>query len=118
MAILTRRPGSSTVGRSSTLSPIPIFTQDEQLVANLGSELRGPEDRWVVATEVGFIDFPTKTWGIGADTPDAARCSFSAAATSPSSVTPFSGDRACSAPEERVHLRRDCGIHMNIGEAF
>ncbi len=71
MAVLHHRSGGDPDARPSTLTPVLLYTQEGQVVAQFGGELSGAGNRWAIEGAFGFRDFPTRFWGVGSDTPDA-----------------------------------------------
>ena len=98
-----RRPGAPPTSRPTTITPIFIYTQRDQIISSLGGHLYLKDERYWLSGEIGFTRYPDKFWGIGPDTPDAAEEDY----------TP----RTFSV---RVALRRRMGhaVHLGIQYSF
>jgi len=55
---------------SSRLSPIFVYTQKNQMIAIVATELHFGAGRYRLIADVGYSKFPNTMWGIGNDTPD------------------------------------------------
>lgn len=62
-----RSPAST---RPSTLSALFMYTQNDQLLASLGSEVYSSDEQHKLEGSISFIEFPDKFYGIGPDTPE------------------------------------------------
>jgi outer membrane protein assembly factor BamA len=56
--------------RPSTVSAFFMYTQNEQILATLGSEVYTRDEQHKLEASIGFIEFPDRFYGIGADTPE------------------------------------------------
>jgi hypothetical protein len=63
-------PGTTTF---STFEASGFLTAEGQRGVNLSADVRFPDDRWVLATDLGGGTFPNPAWGLGSDTPESNR---------------------------------------------
>ncbi len=64
--------GSGERFQPSSLTAIAVYTTNKQIITALEGELWVGDGRWRMLGNLGLSKFPTKFWGIGNDTPDAA----------------------------------------------
>jgi len=77
VVMLYFRPrGSSSEARPSTISPTLIFTQREQVIADLGADIYFDDGRYWLTAGISFQRYPDKFWGIGPDTGEEAEEDF------------------------------------------
>ena len=62
---------SAGTRQPSSISPIFVYTQKQQLIAMLGTELFFGAGRFRVNAGAGYSRFPNTIWGIGNNTPNA-----------------------------------------------
>ncbi len=65
-----RESGSRADSRPSTLVPVLIYTQRNQIVALLAAETYWKDEAYRLDGYLGYSKFPDKFYGIGNDTPD------------------------------------------------
>ncbi len=67
-----RTSGGGLEARPSSITPILVFTAKKQVVALFQGEVYLSQERYRLKFDAGYTLFPTKFWGIGNNTPDAA----------------------------------------------
>jgi hypothetical protein len=64
--------GSGERFQPSSLTAVAVYTTAKQVITSLDGELWLGDGRWRMLGNLGFSKFPTKFWGIGNNTPEAA----------------------------------------------
>jgi hypothetical protein len=67
---------------SSTVSAFFMYTQNEQIVSNLGTEFYFREEAYKLDGFVSYVEFPDKFYGIGPDTPESNEEQYTPRSTS------------------------------------
>lgn len=67
-----RTSGGGRDERPSSLTPLLVYTEKKQVIALFQGEIYLSQERYRLNFEAGYSLFPTKFWGVGNDTPDAA----------------------------------------------
>lgn len=56
--------------RPSTVSAFVMYTQNEQIVSNLGAEVYLRDETYKLDGHISYVEYPDQFYGIGADTPE------------------------------------------------
>lgn len=67
-----RTSGGGVEERPSSVTPILVYTAKKQVIALFEGEVYLSEERYRIDLEAGYSLFPTKFWGVGNQTPEAA----------------------------------------------
>jgi len=67
-----RERGSEMSGRPSTIVPAVIYTQKNQIMADISGQLYWKRETYRLDGELGYSKYPDKFYGIGNDTPEDA----------------------------------------------
>ncbi|MBN2104509.1 BamA/TamA family outer membrane protein [bacterium] len=75
MTVFTRDPKNT---RPSSWIPMFVYTQNKQIIAKLLANLYGKEEKWQLDAWLGYYDYPDKFFGIGNQTTDDQKESYTA----------------------------------------
>lgn len=67
-----RERGSELSSRPSTIMPAFIYTQENQIIADISGEFYWKQETYRLDGEIGYSKYPDKFYGIGNDTPEDA----------------------------------------------
>ena len=62
--------------RTSTIPSGFLYTLNQQILVAIGANIFLPKERYIIRFENSFSKFPDKFWGIGNDTPESAKESY------------------------------------------
>jgi len=65
-----RSAGVDSTDRPSTISPFLIYTQENQIVATLGTDIYWNDDINRLVLGIGYVNFPSSFYGVGPNTTD------------------------------------------------
>ena len=75
-SLIFRAAGCEGETRPSSISPLVLYTQEKQFKASLNTGVYFKDNNYRVEAEIKFEKYPNKFYGIGPDTPEANKESF------------------------------------------